>query len=581
MQPLITTEKVTFRYATEGGKTENVLQDVSLAFYPGEFVAILGANGSGKTTLARHLNALLIPISGKVLVRGLDTRDRFNLKRIRQTVGMVFQHPEDQIVATTVEEDIAFGPENLGLSTTEIRRRVDEAIVAVGLEAHRKRSPHLLSAGQMQRLALAGVLAMRPDVVIFDEATTMLDPAGRRMAMELMQSLRADGVSVLFVTHDMEEAALADRVIVLNRGKVVFEGTPGEMFRHPRLDDWGLTLPPAMALARELRIFFPELPDVLTTAELLQHLPENRQGVHFPVEDETVLTRPRDIQIAVEHLAHTYLKGTPLAHLALVDVNVQVAKGSTHAFIGVTGSGKSTVLQHLNGILRPQQGKVRVAEFDLTNPEIETRAVTRVAGLVMQNPEMQFFEQFVGDEIAFGPRQMGVRENLAERVRWAMEVVGLDFEAFKDRLVFTLSGGEKRKVALASVLANRPEILLLDEPTAGLDPVSHQQILEKLQRLSREDGMTLVVSSHRMEDVAALSQEITAFRKGRDVLHGTASEVFTRHEHLVEIGLDAPVAAQVASRLRELGWNLPHGVVAPEQLINALKRLQGGGYEPV
>ncbi len=576
MQPLITTEKISFRYATEGGKTENVLEDISLAFYPGEFVAILGANGSGKTTLARHLNALLVPVSGRVLVRGLDTRERFNLKRIRQTVGMVFQHPEDQIVATTVEEDIAFGPENLGLPTAEIRRRVDEAIVAVGLEAHRHRSPHLLSAGQMQRLALAGVLAMRPDVVIFDEATTMLDPAGRRMAMELMQDLRADGVAVLFVTHDMEEAALADRVIVLQRGRVVFEGTPAEMFRHPRLDDWGLTLPPALALARELRAFFPEIPEVLTTADLLQHLPVNGQNFDSPVQDEFVHARPQEIQIEVEHLAHTYLEGTPLAHQALVDVNVQVGKGSSHAFIGVTGSGKSTVLQHLNGILRPQQGKVRVGEFDLTRPETETRAVTRVAGLVMQNPEMQFFEQYVGDEIAFGPRQMGVRENLAERVRWAMDMVGLDFEVFKDRLVFTLSGGEKRKVALASVLANRPEILLLDEPTAGLDPVSHRQILEKLSRLSREEGMTLVVSSHRMEDVAALSQDITAFRKGRDVLHGAAPEVFTQQEHLIEIGLDAPVAAQVANRLRELGWALPRGVVTPEQLVNALKRLQGG-----
>lgn len=573
MQPLITTEKVTFRYATEGGKSENALEDVSLAFYPGEFVAILGANGSGKTTLARHLNALLLPTSGKVFVRGLDTRERFNLKRIRQTVGMVFQHPEDQIVATTVEEDIAFGPENLGLPTSEIRRRVDEAIMAVGLEAHRQRSPHLLSAGQMQRLALAGVLAMRPDVVIFDEATTMLDPAGRRMAMELMQNLRADGVAVLFVTHDMEEAALADRVIVLNRGRVVFEGSPAEMFSHSQLDDWGLTLPPALALARRLRAFFPELPDVLTTPELLHHLPPNGQENQKIPEKLHNSAPVQEIQIEVEHLAHTYLAGTPMAHTALVDVNVRVKKGSSHAFIGVTGSGKSTALQHLNGILRPQQGRVRVANFDLTDPNTETREVTRVAGLVMQNPEMQFFEQYVGDEIAFGPRQMGVKENLAERVRWAMDLVGLDFEAFKDRLVFTLSGGEKRKVALASVLANRPEVLLLDEPTAGLDPLSHQQILEKLRHLSSEEGMTLVVSSHRMEDVALLSQEVTAFRKGRDVLQGTAQEVFMQNEHLVEIGLEAPIAAQVAQHLRESGWNLPTGIVTPEQLLISLEQI--------
>lgn len=573
MRPLIAIEHLTFRYPAEDGNSPVILDDVSLEFGKGEFVAILGANGSGKTTLARHLNGLLQPSSGRVLVDGLDTRDRVHLGKIRQRVGMVFQYPENQIVATTVEEDVAFGPENLGLPASQIRQRVDEAIQVVGLEQHRQRPPHLLSAGQMQRLALAGVLAMRPSCIVYDEATTMLDPAGRRRAMSVMQDLRSEGMTIIFVTHAMEEAIQADRVVVLQHGRVTADGTPLEIFSdEARLELFGLEMPPAAQLAQQLKAWLP-LQDgpILSLQTLLTRLPTWQGGIR-PVE--TTQTGPlraaRDAVIEVRGLDHVYMADTPFAHPALRDVNFSVPIGGAQGLAGKTGSGKSTLLQHLNGLLRPQHGTVRVGPYQLEDLSVPTRPVTRLAGLVFQNPESQFFEQYVGDEIAYGPRMMPLDEPLAERVRWAMEMVGLDFVDFKDRLTNTLSGGQKRKVALASVLALKPDILLLDEPTAGLDPHSHREILERLAGL-REHGMTLVVSSHRMEDLTALTDRLLVFQGGRVALDGNIGDVFWQFERLEEAGLEPPLAVSAAAELRKRGWPLHSGIVSEGQLLSSLQ----------
>ena len=577
MKPLIEVEQVGFQYPGAGTSGAVVLKDVSLTIGEGEFVAILGANGSGKTTLARHFNGLLLPDHGKVLVNGLDTRVKGNLGAIRQTVGMVFQHPEDQIVASTVEEDVAFGPENLGMEPGQIRRRVDEAIRAVGLEAHRQRAPHMLSAGQMQRLALAGVLAMRPRCVVFDEATTMLDPAGRRMALELMGQLREGGLTVIFVTHNMEEAAGASRILVMQAGEVVFDGAPRAAFADARLESWGLELPPAAALAKQLRGCLPGLgPMGLTMDEFLATLP-TWAGAEQTTRAIAGQDRPLgEVVIAVEGLEHTYMKDTPLAHVALAGVNLRVQSGRAHGLAGVTGSGKSTLLQHLNGLLRPQRGQVRVAGLNLADAKTLTRDVVKQVGLVFQNPETQFFETYVGDEIAYGPRQLGLDGSLRERVRRAMELTGLDFERFKDRFVYSLSGGEQRKVALACALAIEPHILLLDEPTAGLDPRSHHEILASLRQLQAE-GVEMVVSSHRMEDLAELVQDLTVMRKGAVVMAGSAQQLFEEREPIYAAGLEQPAAVRAAVRLRELGWPVPPETVTPDQLEVALSSACQGG----
>jgi energy-coupling factor transporter ATP-binding protein EcfA2 len=227
-------------------------------------------------------------------------------------------------------------------------------------------------------------------------------------------------------------------------------------------------------------------------------------------------------------------------------------------------------MQHLNGLLRPQAGRVQIGEFDLANPATDVRAVRRMVGLAFQQPEDQLFEQFVGDDVAFGPRQFGLDQSqVRERVRWAMESVGLGFEQFKDRMTHTLSGGERRRVALAGVFALRPQILVADEPTAGLDPRSRAEVLEIFQRLQSE-GTTLVITSHRMDDIAALCQRVTALDEGRVVAAGTRREIFAQPDLLRAHNLDVPSVAQIAHTLREQGWQIPNAILFMDELVAAL-----------
>lgn len=579
MSALIELENVSFAYATPGSVALPALRDVSLRIEAGDYVAIVGANGSGKSTLARHLNALLLPTAGAIRIAGMDTRERQHRRAIRQRVGMVFQRPDDQIVAATIEEDVAFGPENLGLPPIEIRMRVREALETVKLWDARLRPPHLLSAGQMQRVALAGILAMRPRCIVFDEATAMLDPAGRRTVRLMMAELHAQGITVITITHFMDEAMDAQRVIVMDHGRVALDAPPETIFSdETALNELSLEPPPVVRLARRLREALPALPPHLLTApalaSALDALPR-RPASPTPATPAPAALPPAWIEVAA--LGHIYMKDTPLAHRALRTVTLTVPEHGTHGLLGATGSGKSTLLQHLNGLLRPQEGRVRIGDFDLNDPRTDLRAVRRSAGLAFQMPELQIFEQYVGDEIAFGPRLQALEgAALRERVRWAMTLVGLDFDAFKDRLTFALSGGERRKVALASVLALQPALLLLDEPTAGLDPASRRELLAHFEAL-RATGMTLVVSSHRMEDLARMTATLTVMAEGSSVLHGSAAEVFAQEGQLRALGLGLPVVAEIAGALRARGWPLPPGILTAEALAARLVELIANG----
>ena len=587
MAALIELNGVSYAYPLASGKAIEALQDISLRIREGEYVAIVGANGSGKSTLARHLNALLIPTTGQVRVSGLDTRNPQNHAEIRRAVGMVFQRPMEQLIATVVEEDVAFGPENLGLPPAQIRQRVRESLEIVGLWDERARPPHMLSAGQMQRLALAGVLAMRPRCIVFDEATAMLDPAGRRAVRDMMVSLHHEGLTVITITHFMEEVVDAGRVIVLHQGRVALDAPPYEAFTcRSTLSGMGLDLPPVADLACRLGERLPALPhDVLTVSTLVEALevykPQNMASGSWRTGGRPAPTHSGAAMsmIAVQGLGHTYMEGTPLARRALKDVALTVAEDEAHGLLGATGSGKSTLLQHLNGLLRPHEGTVYIAGFDLSDPDVDVKAVRRLAGLSFQMPEMQIFEQYVGDEIAYGPKLLAKqrpdlplqREELRKRVRWAMQIVGLDFERYKDRLTFTLSGGEKRKVALASTLAMRPRILLLDEPTAGLDPVSRLDLLDRLKAL--HTGMTLVLSTHQMDDLVALSDSLTVLDDGQTVLSGGVREVFAQSARLRALGLDTPLVMQVAEALQARGWPLAPDLIRADELVAQISQI--------
>lgn len=570
MTALIHIVNLSHTYNPTGDRPVHALRNVDLTINQGEYVAIVGANGSGKSTLARHLNGLLLPTEGDVLVNGWNTKAQEHLADIRATVGMVFQSPDNQIVATIVEEDVAFGPENRNLERAEIVRRVERSLTAVEMWEYRHRAPHMLSGGQKQRICIAGVLALEPTVLVLDEATAMLDPDGRNDVLSIAQRLhRKEGVTIIAITHFMQEVVHADRVIVMADGAIVLQGTPREIFRQAdRLRALQLDIPPVTEVALALHdqdATFPS--DLLTIDELVEAVAARMtvpsstampppQPAHTREQDER--TQPL---IEVIDLIHYYMRDTPMEVQALYELDLTIHQGDIVGILGHTGSGKSTVIQHFNGLLRPHGGLVRVFDEELRERGADLSALRQRVGLVFQFPETQLFERYVGDDIAFGPRNLNLsREAVRERVRQAMEAVGLDFEAFKDRMTFGLSGGQLRRVALAGVLALQPELLVLDEPTAGLDPQGRRQLLDHLRTLHAA-GMTLVIVSHNMEELAAICNRLYVLERGRTVMAGTPAEIFAQGDALEALHLGVPDVTVVINKLVRRGV-LPVDAVA-------------------
>ncbi len=283
--------------------------------------------------------------------------------------------------------------------------------------------------------------------------------------------------------------------------------------------------------------------------------------------------------IVVEKLTHTYMPGSPFQATAIHDVSLTIEDGSFIGLIGHTGSGKSTLIQHLNGLLRPTSGRVLVDGKDLFAKDTDKREVRRKVGLVFQYPENQLFEETVAADIAFGPKNLGLSQaEIDERVRDACRQVQIDYETFRERSVFELSGGQMRRVAIAGVLAMQPGTLILDEPCAGLDPRGRDEILGLIRGLHEERGTTVVMVSHSMDDVAALVGRVVVMNKGTIVMDGTPREIFMRGEELRAMGLDVPEAAQLAARLREKGFDVPEDAYLPGELLDAIKRIVGGAH---
>ncbi|MGQ9631161.1 MAG: energy-coupling factor transporter ATPase [bacterium] len=571
---MIVLRDVNYAYRVPSGVEIQALKNINLEIEDGQFVAIIGSNGSGKSTLAKHLNALLLPDSGSVIVDGIETGPD-NVWDIRSGVGMVFQNPDNQIVATVVEEDVAFGLENLGLESRKIRSWVEESLRKVGMLEYRKREPHTLSGGQKQRVAIAGVLAMHPRHIVLDEPTALLDPLGQKEVVQTVREInRREGVTVIYITHSMDEAALADRVIVMSGGQIVMDAPPRDVFsRVDELHAYKLDVPIAAQLAQALGI-----PGILRVEDLADYLVENfdSDGAPSPSETSTPETNPtngRDV-IRVESVDYYYNRNTPWEVKALDGVTASIKEGDLNAIAGATGSGKSTLIQLFNALLTPARGKIYFREMDLSQRQIDVKKLRQHVGLVFQYPEDQFFEETVYDDIAFGARNMGLSEDeVKSRVKWAMDMVGLDFESIGGRSPFSLSGGEGRRAAIAGVLAMMPDVLVLDEPTVGLDPAGRREILRNLCSLKDGRSITMAMVSHNMQELATLADRILIMDRGRVAEVGTPRRIFGGSaERLTSYNLDVPDVTRLMSLLRERGWNVRQDALTFDEALQEIKK---------
>lgn len=716
------------------GGTSFALSDLALRIPRGQFVCVIGANGSGKSTFARHLNALLVPTEGSVSICGCDTTRPETHALIRPHVGMVFQNPDDQLVASLVEDEVAFGPENLGIEPSELRKRVGAALHATGLDGFEKRDVGTLSGGQKQRVSIAGALAMRPDILVLDEASSMLDPQGRVELMEIAHALHARGMTIVMITHFMDEAAGAERVVVLEGGRVALDGTPDDVLtRVDELAALGLESPLPCRIAHELRAHGVDAPLCLDANALASHLARCREdagateGSHeeadaaagtdadtaheearaetgaamgtsartaceeatgawskYTVSGDLVSryspetggfdqsatqARPKRGDLAtfhckspeIAHFDHTcqqdkHHQGTnvqsphaendhaserqpliafenvsfsyddlPLskkrrmragkdteasrtaggsegrqagrgarshknaqtsgkaggeasrgndescARWALRGINLALLPGEVLGIAGRTGSGKSTLIRHMNGLLHPTRGRVLLDGYDLADKSLAASTRMRV-GVAFQYPETQLFASTVYDDVAFGPRNLGIgAAEVGERVREALDQVGLAFEDVARRSPFELSGGQQRRVALAGVLVMRPDVLVLDEPTAGLDPAARAQLHALIGQLRTQD-VAVVVVSHSMEGLAHVAERIVVLDDGAIAIDGTTAEVLGGCCDLASHGLRLPAAQALARRLREAGLDLPEALYDEHALIRNILR---------
>ena len=564
---MIKTENLIFEYEKrdEEGNiigSHRAIDEVNLDIEPGQFIAILGHNGSGKSTLAKHMNAILAPTEGTMWVDGKNTGDEENIWDVRQTAGMVFQNPDNQIIGTVVEEDVGFGPENLGVPTEEIWERVEQSLKSVGMLEYRHHSPNKLSGGQKQRVAIAGVVAMRPKCIVLDEPTAMLDPSGRKEVLRTVEELRRrEKVTVILITHYMEEVIGADRVIVMDKGHVVMDGTTKEIFSQVELlKKYRLDVPQVTLLAYELKKKGFAIPDgILTVDELVAALEGcgmKTTPVKKALTGEARLegTHRADATILkLENINYVYSPDTAYERKALKDINLDIYEGQFIGVIGHTGSGKSTMIQHLNGLIKATSGSLYYKGENIYEEKYNLRELRNNVGLVFQYPEHQLFEVDVLSDVCFGPKNQGLsEEECKERALEALRLVGLP-EKYYESSPFDLSGGQKRRVAIAGVLAMKPKVLVLDEPTAGLDPKGRDEILDQIAYLQKEGNLTVILVSHSMEDIAKYVDRIVVMNRGSKMYDGTPKEVFSHYKELEKVGLAAPQVTYIMHALAAKG----------------------------
>ncbi|MCR4425224.1 MAG: energy-coupling factor transporter ATPase [Firmicutes bacterium] len=573
MAPIISLEDVSFNYK---GSKRRALDGVSLEVEPGECVAILGSTGAGKSTLACVMNGT-IPrfidgdLSGKVVVDGM-VPSVVGTARMATRVGLVFGDPDVQLFGMTVEEDVAFGPSNLGLDYSGIMDRVDKAISAMRLKGLESRAPHRLSGGQKQATAIAGVYAMLPKIMVLDEPTSMLDPEGKARVFASVRHLKESlGVTVVLIEQEVDDIlALADRVFVMKGGKFVLSGRPREVFAHvDEIRAAGVRVPQIVEFGRliggeEPPFTVDEAVSLVSRgawgppgwAESVQLNGRADAQAEKPAGSTSFLRGPRPVLETVD-LEFRYPMGTK----ALNGVTLTIHEGEFVAIVGQNGAGKTTLTRHFNGLLRPTSGQIEV--LGKPSKGIPTTELCREVGYVFQNPDEQLFCTTVEDELRFGPTNIGLSPGQIDAVTERI-LCDIGLAKYRDVWPKYLTKGERQRLALGSVVAMGPKILIVDEPTTGLDWVESLQILDYLERLRREHGMTIVIITHDMNIVSLYAKRVIVMAKGRVVGDGTPKEVFSRPDLMEQASLRRPPIADLSNAI----WG--EVILTPEEAAQRL-----------
>jgi len=557
--------------------SEPALKGLEMTVEEGAFILLTGPSGCGKTTFCRCLNGL-IPhfyngeLKGEVEVEGLSTRDNPTTELARH-VGLIFQNPDNQIFALTVEKDVAFGLENLGVSKERMMEAIDWAMKATGISDLRHRATHELSGGQKQRLAIASILAMRPKVIVLDEPTSFLDPVGAERIFGVLATLNREyRMTVILIEHRVDLAVrYADRIIVLDGGKIIADGPPSEVFAAERTRLAGVGIPKIVELNRRLSrrgiaLEGPPLTADLFVREIKRRLP--RTGMTGPKRRSL----PGLGGLTEEHLGSPIIEADGVSYTypagvrALRNVSLTIQRGEFVAIMGENGAGKTTLVKHFNGLLRPESGSVVVDGVDVS--QVSVASLARKVGLVFQNADDQLFSENVEEEISFALRNFGFERDVIEkRVDWALNL--LDIERYRKSSPFILSGGERKRVALASVLAWDPDVVVLDEPTIGQDHSQKERLRHFLMQL-RTQGKTTIIVTHDVEFVAECRPRIVLMADGGLIADGPTERIMTDMDALKRASVLPPEVTKVFSKLNSYGF--PADVIDVEEAAEMLYR---------
>ncbi len=559
--------QISYRYPNA---SEPSLKNISLTVKRGKFVLLMGSTGAGKTTLSLCLNGLIPQLlegnlTGKISVAGKDV-GKTAVQSLSKVLGLVLQDPETQIIGRTVEEDTSFGPRNFLVPGDEIEQNVNQTLEKVRLKGYNQRLTEELSGGEKQRLAIAGVLVMEPQILVLDEPTSELDPIGRSEIYETLDDLRRKkDLTILLAEHSSEELIhKLDEVVVLNQGEVAWRGVPTELFRNlPLLRQWGIKPLPVSQIGWNFYekgwISFDKIPLDIPSAEglireLLPKYGHSRGYVHgrepglgqrknLLFEQEEQLPEG-EIAVQVSDLMFKYYSG----QTALQRVNLTIRSGEFVALIGQNGAGKTTLAKHFNGLLKPTSGEVTVE--GLNTLQYDTSDLSKTIGYVFQNPDHQIFSATVEKELEFGLKNAGFKgKEIKERVDQVLQVT--DLEKYRHVHPFSLGKGERQMIAVASILVLKPKVLIIDEPTTGSDWSGVQTMMALIGKLHTA-GTTIIMISHDMDLVAQYAERVIVLKDGGILLDGTPQDVFSDQQVLLKSAIVPPQLCRLSSQLKDI-----------------------------